>query len=53
MYKKYTIRKIIEHGDSIGVTILPDAGFRLGDYVKVFLENGCLIVEKVQDNVRD
>lgn len=47
MRKKYIIRKIIEHGDSIGITIPSNADFRLGFYVKVFLEKDRLIVEKV------
>lgn len=49
MKKNYTIRKIIKHGESIGVTIPPGNIFKLGDYVKVFVKDDLVVVEKVEE----
>ena len=44
----HTIRKVLQHGPSLGITIPPDTGFVLGDYVRVAAKDGKMKVEKVE-----
>lgn len=51
--KPYQYRKVVQIGDSMGVTLPPDSGFKLGDYVKGFFKVGKKDVRVTEANGDD
>lgn len=43
------VRKVVQVGGSIAITIPKSSGFELGDFVKVILKDGKITVEKIEE----